>query len=78
MSEFEKINANAKAQMAARRKAAIVQVLCVLGFTFVTMCVITGLVAIGFNSQAFAIILAVVAEIIGTFKIGWIWRDIKF
>lgn len=78
MSEFEKINASVKAQMAARRAAAIKRVLAVMVALLVAVAIITGLEAIGFISWVFSVILTAIAVCITTFKAGYIWHDIKF
>lgn len=78
MSEYEKINVCAKAQMSARRKGAIKKVFLVAGLVLVALAAIAGLEAIGFISWTFAIILAAITVCVGVFKAGWLWRDIKF
>ena len=78
MSDYEKINFKVKAQMTARRKEAIKRIILVLCVVLVALLAITGLEAIGFINQTFAIILAAISVCIGAFKTGYIWRDIKF
>ena len=78
MSEFEKINANVKTQINARRHEAIKRIVTVLLKLLLAVCAIAGLKAIGFISGTFAVILMAVAVCVGTFQIGYIWRDIKF
>lgn len=78
MSEFERINENAKTQINARRHEAIKRIVTELLKLLFTVCAIAGLKAIGFISGAFAVILTAVAVCIGAFKTGYIWRDIKF
>lgn len=78
MSDYEKINAKVKAQMSARRIEASKRIALVVLKVLVALSAICGLKVIAFISGAFAIILAAVAVCVGTFKIGYIWRDIKF
>lgn len=78
MSEFERINANVKAKITARRNEAIKRIILVFCVVLVALLAITGLDAIGFISTTFAIILAAISVCIGAFKTGYIWRDIKF
>lgn len=78
MSEYEKINFKVKAQVSARRREAIKKIILVCGLVLVALVAITGLEAIGFISITFAIILAAITVWAGAFKIGYIWRDIKF
>lgn len=78
MSEYEKINAGVKTQMAARRKQAVKRIILVAVLLLVALAAIAGLEAIGFISWTFAIILASVSVCISAFKLGWICRDIKF
>lgn len=78
MSEYEKINANVKAQMAVRRTAAIKRIILVLVALIVALGAFIGLKAIGFISGTFMVILASIAVCIAVFKTGYIWHDIKF
>lgn len=78
MSEFDKINAGAKLQMAARRKAAVKGIILVVLGVLVAMAVFIGLKAIGFISLDFMVILMAIAVCTGAFKIGYIWHEIKF
>ena len=78
MSDYEKINANIKVQVCARRKVAIKKIALLLGLLLVALGAITGLEAIGFISATFAFILAAIAVCVGAFKTGYIWHDIKF
>lgn len=78
MSELEKINTNVKAQMSARRTVAIKRILLVLVKVLLAVCAVAGLQAITFISGTFAVILTAVTVCVATFKIGYIWRDIKF
>ena len=78
MSDYEKINENVKAQITARRHEAIKRIVVVLLKLLFALCVVVGLKAVGFISGMFAVILMAVAVCVGTFKIGYIWRDIKY
>lgn len=78
MSDYEKINANVKAQVSARRMWAIKKIILVFCLVLAALLAITGLEAIGFINQIFAVILAAITVCVGAFKTGWIWRDIKF
>ena len=78
MSELEKINANMKVQMSARRHEAIKRIVVALLKVLVALGVFIGLNAIGFISGTFMVILMAVAVCVGAFKTGYIWRDIKF
>ena len=78
MSEYEKINANVKVQMAVRRQEAIKRIILVLVALIVAMGAFIGLKAIGFISGTFAVILASITICIAAFKTGYIWHDIKF
>ena len=78
MSDYEKINANVKVQLTARRKAAIWRIVRAFGFLLVALVVIACLNTIGFISMTFAIILAAISVCVCAFKTGYIWHDIKF
>lgn len=78
MSDYEKINANVKANIAGRRNEAIKQIIKVLLNVLLALGVIIGLKAIGFISATFMVILMAVAICVGTFKTGYISRDIKY
>ena len=78
MSDYEKINANVKANVNGRRREAIKRITVVLLKVLLALAVIFGLKAIGFISESFMVILIAVALIVGTFKTGYISRDIKF
>lgn len=78
MSDYEKINANVKVQISARRKAAIKKLVFVLAAVLAALGALVGLEAIGFISSTFAVILASLAICCGAFKAGYIWRDVKW
>ena len=78
MSDYEKINANVKANVIERRKEAIKQIVVVLLKALLALGVFVGLEAIGFISGAFMFILMAVAVVYGAFQVGAISRDIKF
>lgn len=78
MSEFEKLNAGVKVQVAARRKAAVKRIIITLFWVVVALAVFIGLKAIGFISFEFMVILMLSAVCVGAFKTGYIWHDIKF
>lgn len=78
MSDYEKINVNVKANVNGRRNQAIKRIVKVLAKVLLTLGAITGLKAIGFISATFMVILMAVAICGGTFKIGYISRDIKY
>ncbi len=78
MSDYEKINANVKAQMSARRNEAIKRIILVMVTLIVTLGAFIGLKAIGFISSTFMVILSSLAICTAAFKAGWISRDIKF
>jgi hypothetical protein len=78
MSDYEKINANVKANVADRRNEAIKRIIAVLLKVLLALGAIIGLKAIGFISGTFMVILMAVAVIVGTFKAGYISRDIKY
>lgn len=78
MSDYEKINANVKTNVSDRRNKAIKRIVTVLLKVLLTMGAIVGLKAIGFISGTFMVILMAVAICGGTFKIGYISRDIQF
>lgn len=78
MSEYEKINASVKAQMAARRKAAIKRIILVLVVVITILASFVGLEAIGFISFTFMVILSSITICTGAFKAGYIWRDVKW
>lgn len=78
MSEYEKINANVKAQMAVRRTEAIKKIIMVAVALIVALGAFIGLKAIGFISGTFLVILASITVCIAAFKTGYIWHDIKF
>ena len=78
MSDYERINAAVKTNVANKRHEAIKRIVKVLLKLLLAVCVIAGLKAITFISGTFAVILTAVAVCVGTFKTGYIWRDIKF
>lgn len=78
MSEFEKLNAGVKVQVAARRKEAVKIIIITLFLVVVALAVFIGLKAIGFISFEFMVILMLIAVCVGAFKTGYIWHDIKF
>ena len=77
MSDYERINANVKANVADRRNQAIKRISFELAKVLLAFAVVIGLKAIGFISAAFMVILMAVAIIVGAFKAGYISRDIK-
>ena len=78
MSYYEKINASVKANVVDRRNEAIKQISAVLAKLLLALGLIIALKAIGFISGTFMFILMAVAVIVGTFKTGYISRDIKY
>ena len=78
MSDYEKINANVKANVADRRHQAIKRISVELAKVLLAFAVVIGLKAIGFISAAFMAILMAVAIVVGAFNVGYISRDIKF
>lgn len=78
MSYFEKINATVKTNVIERRNEAIKKIIAVLFKVLLVYGALIGLEAIGFISETFMVILMAVAICVGTFKAGYISRDIKF
>lgn len=78
MSDYEKINASVKTNVIDRRNEAIKQIVSVFAKVLLALGAIIFLKAIGFISYTFAVILVAVAVTIGTFKAGYISRDIKY
>lgn len=78
MSEYKAIFANVEKNVNARRHKAIKAVVTVLLKVLLALGVFVGLKAIGFISGTFMVILAAVAVCVGTFNIGYIWKDIKY
>ena len=78
MSDYETINAAVKANVTDRRNEAIKQIIVVLLKVLLTLGAVVGLKAIGFISGTFMVILMAVAVCVGTFKTGYISRDIKY
>ena len=78
MSEYEKINTTVKAQVTARRNESVKRIILILVSLLMALAVITGLEAIGFISWVFAVILTAISVCITSFKIGYVWHDIKF
>ena len=78
MSDYERINARVNMNMATRRHEAIKRIVVVLLKVLLALGVVALLKAIGFINGTFLGILMAVAVCVGTFKIGYIWRDIKF
>ena len=78
MSDYEKINARVNMNMATRRHEAIKRIVVVLLKVLLAVGAIGFLKLITFISGTFMVILMAVTVCIGTFKIGFIWRDIKF
>ena len=78
MSDYERINMNVKANLNSIRNKAFKGIVNVLVRVVVALGAIAGLKAIGFISASFMVILMAVAICVGTFKIGYISRDIKY
>ena len=78
MSDYERINANVKSNIADKRHQAIKQIIAVLVEVLLALGALICLKAIGFISGTFLAILIAVAICVGTFKIGYISHDIKF
>lgn len=78
MSDYERINANVKTNVADRRHEAIKRIVVELLKVLLALGAIVGLKAIGFISGTFMVILMAAAICVGTFQIGYISRDIKF
>ena len=78
MSDYERINASVKANVANRRNEAIKRIVVELIKVLVALALVTGLKAIGFISESFMVIQIAVAIVYGAFNIGSISRDIKF
>jgi uncharacterized membrane protein YheB (UPF0754 family) len=78
MSDYERINANVKTNVADRRHEAIKRIVVELFKVLLALGAIIGLKAIGFISESFMVILMAVAVCVGTFKTGYISRDIKY
>ena len=78
MSDYEKFNASVKTNVVERRNWAIKQIIVVLIKVLLALGAFIGLKAIGFISGTFMVILMAVAVIVGTFKTGYISRDIKY
>ena len=78
MSDYEKINANVKKQVSARRAEAVKRIAIVLLGVLLAIGAWVGLEAIGFICVMFMVILAAITICVGAFKIGYIWCDIKF
>ena len=78
MSDYERINANVKANVNDRRRTAIKRIIVVLLKILLALAVFIGLKAIGFISETFMVILMAVAVVVGAFNIGSISCEIKF
>ena len=78
MSDYEKINANVKVQITARRKEAIKRIILILISLLAALAAIVGLKAIGFISCVFAVILTAISVCITAFKLGYVWHDVKY
>ena len=78
MSDYEKINANVKANVNDRRHQATKKIVAEIFKVLLAYGALIGLEAIGFISETFMVILMAVAICVGTFKTGYISRDIKF
>lgn len=78
MSDYEKINATVKKNVNSRRNEALKRIVVELLKVLLAFGVLIGLKVIGFISGAFLVILMFVAICVGTFRIGYISRDIKF
>ena len=78
MSDYERINAKVKANVACRRNKAIKRIVLVLAKVVLFLAAVLGLKAIGFISGSFLVILMCVAIVVGAFKVGFISCEIKF
>ena len=77
MSEYKKIFAERDAQNTAKRTEAIKRIIVVLFKLLLALGAFIGLEAITFISGTFMVILMAVAVCVGTFNIGYIWKDVK-
>ena len=77
MSDYEKINANVKSNVADRRHQAIKRISVELLKALLALAVFIGLKSIGFISAEFMAILMAVAIVVCAFNIGYISRDIN-
>ena len=78
MSDYGRINANVKSNIADKRHQAIKQIIAVLFKVLLTFGVVIGLKAIGFISESFMVILIAISIVVGAYKVGSISCDIKF
>lgn len=78
MSDYEKINLTVKTNVVERRNEAIKKIVAESFKVLLAYGALIGLEAIGFISETFMVILMAVAICVGTFKAGYISRDIKF
>lgn len=78
MSECEKFNMNVKSQMVSRRNEAIRKMFMIIVYLLLAQVFFVSLLAIGFISKTFMVILAAIAICIAAFKTGYVYRDVKF
>lgn len=78
MSDYEKINMKAREQKVWWQRAAFTQLIWLLGKVVAALLVFLGLAFIKFISTTFMMILIAFTVCAGSFKAGYIWRDIKF
>lgn len=78
MSDYEKINATVKANLASRRKAVIKRIIILLVKALLVMAAFIGLEAIGFINVTFMVILMAVEICTTAFKAGIVYNEIKF
>ena len=77
MSDYEKINVRVKEQKAARKTWAAKKLAVLLAIVLAVALAFLGLEFIGFISELFLVILIAITICVGSFKAGYICRDIK-
>lgn len=78
MSEYEALLMRNAQQKAIRRKDALKRLAIALAVVCAALLSIIGLNHIGFISDLFMAILALITICTGSFKAGYIWRDIRW
>ena len=77
MSDYEIMNQRVAARKAARRKDRRRRLLFLLLIVLAVLLALMGLEHIGFISECFQVMLAIITACVGSFKAGCIWNSYR-
>ena len=78
MSDYEKINARVESNKAGQKKWLVGRIACIVATALAVGAGLWGLKAIGFISELFFLILLSGNALVGAFKIGSAWAEVRF